>query len=122
MEVWTNEHYFKGLHRDLPAANVARRMPALTAACLMISSELYRQLGGLRGMFIQGDYEDSDLCLRIHELGQECWYAPEVELYHLEGQSYPSAERGLASEYNRWLHSRLWAESIENLMGSVEHV
>jgi len=31
-EVWENAHCFKGLHRTFPAANVARPMPAVTAA------------------------------------------------------------------------------------------
>ena len=29
---WENMHYFKGLHRRFPAANVARRVPAVTGA------------------------------------------------------------------------------------------
>ena len=33
---WSNEHYFKGLHRTFPGANVARAVPAVTGACLMI--------------------------------------------------------------------------------------
>ena len=43
---WANMHYFKGLHKDLPAANVARPVPAVTAACLMIEKELYEQRRG----------------------------------------------------------------------------
>jgi O-antigen biosynthesis protein len=110
--VWTNEHYFKGLHRDLPAANVARRVPAVTGACMLISLSLFRELGGLRGSYVQGDYEDSDLCLRLAEQGLETWYLPSVALYHLEGQSYPSEERALASQFNRWLHTYLWEKQI----------
>jgi GT2 family glycosyltransferase len=114
--VWTNQHYFKGLHRLLPAANVTRKVPAVTAACLMISHRLYQEIGGLRGVYVQGDYEDSDLCLRLLEAGHENWYLPQVELYHLEGQSYPSAERRFASRYNEWLHTHLWNKQIEGVM------
>ena len=110
--VWSNEHYFKGLHRDFPAANLARSVPAVTGACLMISTELYRELGGLRGAYLRGDYEDSDLCLRLHEMGRETWYMPDVELYHLEGQSYPTHERSLTSDYNKWLQTHQWAEEL----------
>ena len=115
-QVWSNEHYFKGLYRDLPAANVARPVPAVTGACMMIAATLYRQLGGLRGRYIQGDYEDSDLCLRLRDMGHESWYLPDVELYHLEGQSYPSTERELTSEYNKWLHTSIWHEAIVDVM------
>jgi GT2 family glycosyltransferase len=110
--LWSNEHYFKGLHRDFPAANLARSVPAVTGACMLIGTELYRELGGLRGAYIRGDYEDSDLCLRLHEMGRETWYMPQVELYHLEGQSYPTHERALTSDYNKWLHTHLWADEL----------
>src|SRR5262249_13380419 len=42
---YANVHYFKGMHRSLPAANVTRRVPAVTAACLMIDAGLYREMG-----------------------------------------------------------------------------
>lgn len=113
---WENAHFFKGLHGDLPAANVARPVPAVTAACLMIRLDLYRELGGLRSSFIQGDYEDSDLCLRLREAGYDNWYLPEVELYHLEGSSYATAARHANARYNTWLHTCLWGERIERLM------
>jgi len=114
--VWGNQHYFKGLHRHLPTANLTRQVPSVTAACLMIDRKLYQKIGGLRGFYVQGDYEDSDLCLRLLEAGYENWYLPEVELYHLEGQSYPSVERRFASRYNAWLHTHLWNDRIESIM------
>ena len=114
--VWENRHYFKGLKRHLPVASVTRLVPAITGACLMIASDLYERFGGLRGLYVQGDYEDSDLCLRLHEAGHENWYLPDVELYHLEGQSYALAARQLNGRYNIWLHTRLWSERIEAVM------
>jgi GT2 family glycosyltransferase len=114
--VWANEHYFKGLHRDLAAANEARPVPAVTGACLMVSRSLFEEHGGLPGHYVQGDYEDSDLCLRLAAAGLDCWYLPSVTLYHLEGQSYPSEERRLASQYNKWLHTHLWGDAIQRCM------
>jgi GT2 family glycosyltransferase len=116
---WENEHYFKGLHRDLPAANVTRTVPAVSGACLMIARELFEEVGGLRGMFVQGDYEDTDLCLRLRERNLETWYLPEVELYHLEGQSYALETRHAMSRYNVWLHTRLWDSEIEKAMSEA---
>jgi GT2 family glycosyltransferase len=113
---WENAHYFKGLQRDLPAANVTRPVPAATGACLLTSAGLYRDLGGLRSIYIQGDYEDSDFCLRLREAGYETWYLPDVELYHLEGRSYDTSVRQTNARYNSWLHTRLWGEQIEDLM------
>jgi GT2 family glycosyltransferase len=113
---WENAHYFKGLHHALPEANVPRRVPAVTAACLMMERDLYREVDGLRSIYIQGDYEDSDLCLRLGEAGYENWYRPEVALYHLEGRSYATAERQCNARYNAWLQTSLWGERIEALM------
>jgi len=115
-EVWSNEHFFKGLAGSLPAANVARPVPAVTGACLMISRDLYEQMGGLRGIYVQGDYEDSDLCLRLLEVGRESWYLPSVHLYHLEAQSYPNEARRVASAYNAWVHTAHWDERIATVM------
>ncbi len=66
--------------------------------------------------YVQGDYEDSELCMRISEAGRENWYLPEVELYHLEGQSYVPGLRRMPSEYNMWLHTSIWGERIEEAM------
>jgi GT2 family glycosyltransferase len=114
--LWRNVHYFKGFQRDLPAANVARRVPAVTGASLMIDKDLYEEVGGFPDLYLQGDHEDSDICLRLIEEGRDNWYFPGVELYHLEGQSYPSAARGAMALYNRWLHTNRWDSHIRALM------
>ena len=97
---------------DTREANVARQVPAITGACLMIDKALYDRVGGLSASYVQGDYEDSDLCLRLAEIGRKSWYLPTVALYHLEGQSYPSSERELISEFNKWLHTQRWQERL----------
>jgi O-antigen biosynthesis protein len=115
-ELWENAHCFKGLHRNLPAANLARAVPAVTAACMLIDRERYEEVGGLPLHYVQGDYEDSELCLKLGEAGRENWYLPAVELYHLEGQSYVPGVRRLPSEYNMWLHSSRWGSRIGEVM------
>jgi GT2 family glycosyltransferase len=122
--VWMDAHYFKGMHRDLPAANEARAVPLVSGACMMVDRELYEELGGLRDKYLRGDYEDSDFCLQLLERGRANWYAPAVEIYHLEGQSYsPSAAsatgRMIVNRYNMWLHTQEWGPRIERLMKSL---
>lgn len=112
-EEWERAFYFKGLHRRFPGANVARPVPAVTGACLMISRDLYEQMGGLQTQYIQGGYEDADLCLRLQEAGYENWYLPEAELYHLENQSYTTDEQDKVLPYNHWLHTRRWRDVLE---------
>jgi GT2 family glycosyltransferase len=113
--LWQDAHYFKGLHRDFPEANVTRPVPLVSGACLMIARDLYEELGGLQARYVQGDYEDSDLCMRLGDLGLENWYLPEAELYHLEALSYVADLRMPANRYNAWLHTYLWRSRIESL-------
>jgi GT2 family glycosyltransferase len=120
MDLWTDAHYFRGLHRDFPPANVPRRVPLLSGACLMISRALYQELGGLQGLYVQGDYEDSDLCMRLMEMGLENWYFPQAEVFHLEALSYAPSVRMPANRYNAWLHTHLWKDQIERLANEAE--
>jgi GT2 family glycosyltransferase len=114
--LWTNLHYFKGLQSDFPPANVARPVPAVTGACLMIARSTWEELDGLWPGFVQGGYEDSDLCLRLLEAGHDNWYLPHVELHHLEDQSFPSGARLMATSYNAWLQTHARGDQIERLM------
>jgi GT2 family glycosyltransferase len=114
--VWRNQHYFKGLHRSFAEANVTRRVPAVTGACLMIDRALYDELDGFRAIYLKGGYEDSDLCLRLAEAGRENWYQSDVELYHLEAQSYTATERATVTKYNAWLQTQVWAQAIPERM------
>ena len=83
----------------------------------MIARNLFLAQGGLRACYVDGDYEDSDLCLRLSTAGYENWYVPDVELYHLEGQSYEwESPRVRSAFYNAWLHDHLWSDTIEAVM------
>jgi GT2 family glycosyltransferase len=113
--VWQDAHYFKGMHRDFPDANVPRVVPVVSGACMMIARDLYESVGGLHGGYVQGDYEDADICLRLMEAGLRNWYLPTAELYHLEALSYSPSLRMPANRYNAWLHTRTWGDRIEQL-------
>jgi GT2 family glycosyltransferase len=113
-----DSHYFRGLHRTFPGANVSRTVPAVTGACMMIARHLYEEFGGLSYEYVQGDYEDFDLCLRLSQAGKENWYIPQAELYHLEAQSYEPALREPANRYNQWLNGHIWKDRMEELISS----
>jgi O-antigen biosynthesis protein len=115
--VWQNMHYYKGMHRSLAAANISRAVPAVTGACLMVDLAKFAAVGKLAGTYVQGDYEDSDLCLRLIEAGYRNWYCAEAELYHLEAQSYLPESRAALTQYNGWVHTHLWRDRIADVMG-----
>jgi GT2 family glycosyltransferase len=120
MTLWTDAHYYRGLHRDFPPANIPRKVPLVSGACVMISSALYKELGGLQGVYVQGDYEDSDLCMRLMKMGLDNWYYPQAEVFHLEALSYAPSQRLPANRYNAWLHTHLWKDEIERLVAEQE--
>ncbi|WP_431854472.1 glycosyltransferase [Azospirillum sp.] len=116
---WYNHHYFKGMPRDFAPATVARAVPGVTGACLMMPKALFERVGGFTEDYVIGDYEDSDLCLKVRSAGREIRYVPEVELYHLERQSITrnaGYTRGVAAHYNRWLHAGRWSALMSDLM------
>ncbi len=116
---WFNDHFFKGMPRDFPAARVARAVPAVTGAAVMVPRALFAQVGGFTEDYVIGDYEDSDLCLKLRAAGKSVLYVPQAELYHFERKSiqrHAGYMRGVASEYNGWLHAQRWDAAIAALM------
>jgi GT2 family glycosyltransferase len=116
---WYNNHFFKGYPRDWPAAQVARAVPGVTGAAMLIPRALYEAIGGFTEDYIIGDYEDSDLCLKLRASGRTIRYEPAAELYHFERRSitlHAGYTRTSASAYNKRLHGERWAGAIADLM------
>jgi GT2 family glycosyltransferase len=94
-------------------------VPGVTGALLCLRRHVFEALGGVCTDYVVGDYEDSDLCLRLRAAGGEIAYVPEAELYHFERQSireHGGYARTLACSYNRHLHHARWAPAMEALM------
>ncbi len=115
LEEWDLRPVYRGLSRKLPITNVARQVPAVSGACLMVARGLFERVGGLNTTYVQGGYEDYELCLRLLEAGRENWYSPQVELFHLERQSYRGEQRAILNRYNRWLFNYHWKARLAAL-------
>jgi GT2 family glycosyltransferase len=117
--LWLNDHYCKGFPRHHPDALRARRVPGVTGAALLVHRAAFEAAGGFCTDYIVGDFEDSDLCLRLRAAGGEIAYEPDAELYHFERQSialHDGHARTLAGALNRRLHHQRWDGAIEALM------
>jgi GT2 family glycosyltransferase len=117
--LWLNRHYYKGLPRLWPGASDRREVPAVTGAALLVQRDDYEAVGGVCEDYVIGDYEDSDLCLRLRESGAPILYVPEAELFHFERRSislHQGYTRTTASLYNRLLHHQRWDADIAALM------
>lgn len=120
---WLNHHYFKGMPGNYGPANLERPVPGVTGACIVLPRALFVEVGGFDDGYVIGDYEDSDLCLKIGRAGLGIVYVPGVALYHLERQSISKSldyTRGAASQHNAWLQTKRWDRQIEALMAAVD--
>jgi GT2 family glycosyltransferase len=116
-DLWINDHPYKG--QSALGLTGLRKVDAVTAACALVSADLYRDLGGLSEDYIIGDFEDSDFCLRAAAAGRKNWVSLDVELYHLERQSQARIGddqwRTHLTLYNCWQHDRRWRAQLEKL-------
>ncbi len=116
---WLNQHFHKGMPRDYAPACEERLVPAVTGACLVTPRSVFEAVGGFTEDYVVGDYEDSDLCLKIAMTERKIAYVPDVELYHLERKSMSlNAEymRGIAWQYNCALHTERWDSAMTATM------
>jgi GT2 family glycosyltransferase len=86
-------HMQVGARRDSPGPGgalwLARRVGAVTAACLAVRREAYLSVGGMDAENLPVTYNDVDLCLRLRAAGLHILWTPFAELLHHE-----SATRG----------------------------
>ncbi len=116
---WLNDHYFKGFPRHYAPACQPCRVPAVTGAALCVRRHAFEAVGGFSTDYVVGDFEDSDLCLKLRAAGGEIGYEPASELYHFERQSigaHAGHARTLAGSYNRLLHHQRWNAEMAALM------
>lgn len=64
----------------------AQNMGAVSAACMLCSAELFRELGGFDEGFVLA-FNDVDLCMRIRAAGRRIVWTPYAELYHYESKT-----------------------------------
>ncbi|WP_445501388.1 glycosyltransferase family 2 protein [Microvirga sp. G4-2] len=116
---WLNQHFYKGMPRDYAPACEERIVPAVTGACLVTTKSVFEAVGGFTEDYVVGDYEDSDLCLKITMTDRRIAYFPDIELYHLERKSMSlntEYMRGIAWQYNCALHAERWGDLMSALM------
>jgi hypothetical protein len=125
--VWLNEHPFKGV--KLPVAEGQSQplleMEAVTAACSMLEIERFRQLDGFSIHYFMGDFEDSDLCLKLRSQGMPSLVDRAASFYHLERLSvdlslFNNSLKSKIVASNAITHHQRWCSAIERLHSSEE--
>ncbi len=89
-------------------------VPAATAACLLIRTEVYRKVGGLDESYVYGT-EDVDLCLTLREAGHEIAVNGNAVLFHQEfatQRTVPQADREAGWLRNLAYFSGKWGARV----------
>jgi O-antigen biosynthesis protein len=66
---------------------VARDVSCVTAACMLVSKQVFTEIGGLDETTLKVAFNDVDLCLKIRQAGYRILWTPHAELYHHESAS-----------------------------------
>ena len=99
-KIYVSDHPFKGWPVSLsPYPAEESECKLITAACMAIKKTVFEDVGGFSPEYVLGDFEDSDLCLKLNKAGYTNYIRRDAELYHLERQSQNLVESG------RWKHN-----------------
>jgi GT2 family glycosyltransferase len=64
-----------------------QNLSAVTAACLMVKTKIFKELNGLNEENLKIAFNDVDFCLRVQEKGYKNIFTPYCEAYHHESIS-----------------------------------
>jgi len=105
-----------GLDPSLDPYRELTVLPAITGACLAMRRADYDRIGGWDTGYLIGDFEDSDLCLKLRSNGLQVAYLPTVQLTHLERQSFKLLGQGdfrtRVVIYNANRHQTRWSRLL----------
>jgi GT2 family glycosyltransferase len=112
----------------LPASSIPEVLEAddarlLTAACLMMPASVFHEVGGFDECYLRGDFEDSDLCLKLLISGRRLGIVRMPGIFHLERQSIGSQEPGMRQKitlFNSWLYSQRWGSLLKEPLPRLE--
>jgi GT2 family glycosyltransferase len=103
-------HIYAGFPADHPAVNRPRRFQAVTAASMLVRRDAFERVDGYDTAF-RNCLEDTDLCMRLGQLGYEVRYCPVSVVYHLESVSRGRRAKEIAA--NTRLFKERWDGTAE---------
>lgn len=114
--IWINHHPNMGLDPSLDPARAPTTVPCVTGACILLRKKDYLAIGGWDSSYLIGDFEDSDLCLKLTSAGFRIEYLPSIQLTHLERQSFKLLGhddfRNRVVIYNAVRHQHRWPQYL----------
>ncbi|MEO7523299.1 MAG: glycosyltransferase family 2 protein, partial [Ferruginibacter sp.] len=94
--VWNDAsgwNYGKFQDANAPEYNYVKEVDYISGASIMLSKNLWQQMGGFDEQFAPAYFEDSDLAFAIREKGYKIMYQPLSEVVHFESVSHGKEEK-----------------------------
>lgn len=121
-QVWNHGRNFPPEHGF--ALAYERQCDSVSGCALAIRRALWQQLQGFDPRYRPAYAEDTDLCLRVRQAGQEVWVQPAARVLHLEGLSHSrSTEQGLKAHQLRNLErlQQEWQHTLDTQQPPAGH-
>ena len=91
----------RGLAGDSRRYDFERQVDFASGGSLLVRRATWEALGGFSPDYFPAYYEDTDLCLRIRQLGEQVWYQPRSRVMHHESTSTNPTYRNFLFERNK---------------------
>lgn len=118
--MWMNYHPQKGFPLSLTEQFEVKEAQAVTGALMLMTKQQYLDVGGFDIGYILGDFEDSDLCMKVRNTGKRIAVSGTVHMYHLErlSQSLVSGStwKHTLSMVNGLRHTNKWNSEVLNVV------
>lgn len=105
----------RGQNPEHPRYNYVRDVDYVSGASLMITRELWEEIGGFNTDLEKAYYEDTDICFKVRSMGKRVLYQPASEVIHIEGLSSGTDVTSGAKKYqeiNRGTFRKIWADAL----------
>ena len=83
-----------------------------SAACMLVPTALFQELGGFDDAYSPGYFEDTDLCFRLHARGLSTIFEPRSRVVHVRHGSGTSESARRLMETHRDLFVERWGERL----------
>jgi GT2 family glycosyltransferase len=86
---------------------------------MLLERSLYEAVGGFDTRYILGDFEDSDLCLKVYAQNKKIYLDMEESLFHLERLSQNLVDSGdwkyKLTLFNGLYQKNKWDQAIDKV-------
>ncbi len=87
----STEGYLRDADPNIPEANFVRDVDFCSGVFLAVRTDILKQIGGFDPVYKPAYFEETDLCIRLHEAGYKVVYDPAIMITHQEYSSGDSA-------------------------------